>query len=61
MKKIWMLFDGRYRTDEDSAVCYEVCGTLEEAKKGADSYGDDNLIVEAKVVGTEITDSKILN
>jgi hypothetical protein len=59
--KIWMLFDGRYRTDEDRAVCYEVCETLKEAKDNADDYGTDTVIVEGETVGNEIRNSKIIN
>ena len=59
--KIWMLFDGRYRTDEDRAVCYEVCETLKEAKENADDYGDDTVIVEAEEEDNLISGSKIVN
>lgn len=59
--KIWMLFDGRYRTDEDRAVCYEVCETLKEAKENADDYGDDTVIVEAIEENNIISNSKIIN
>lgn len=59
--KIWMLFDGRYRTDEDRAVCYEVCETLIKAKENADDYGDDTVIVEAIEENNIISASKIIN
>ena len=59
--KIWMLFDGRYRTDEARAVCYEVCETLKEAKENADDYGDDTVIVEAVEENNVISDSNIVN
>lgn len=59
--KIWMLFDGRYRTDEDRAVCYEVCDTLKEAKENANDYGDDTVIVEGETFENEIRNSKIIN
>lgn len=59
--KIWMLFDGRYRNDEDRAVCYEVCETLKEAKENADDYGDDTVIVEAVEENNVISGSKIVN
>lgn len=59
--KIWMLFDGRYRTDEDRAVCYEVCDTFKEAKENADDYGDDTVIVEAVEENNVISESKIVN
>ena len=59
--KIWMLFDGRYRTDEDRAICYEVCETLKEAKENADDYGDDTVIIEAVEENNVISGSKIVN
>jgi threonine aldolase len=59
--KIWMLFDGRYRTDEDKAVCYEVCETLKEAKENANNYGNDTVIVEAEEENNIISGSKIVN
>jgi hypothetical protein len=61
IRKVWMLFDGRYRTDEDAAVCFEVCDTLKEAKENALDYGDDTVIVEGDLYGREIRNSKIIN
>lgn len=59
--KQWMLFDGRYRTQNDDAICYEVCDSLKEAKENAIDYGDDTVIVEACIVGNVIMSSKIVN
>lgn len=59
--KIWMLFDGRYRTDEDRAICYEVCETLNEAKRNSRDYGNDTVIVEAFEENNVISGSKIIN
>ena len=59
--KIWMLFDGRYRTDEDRSVCFEICKTLKEAKDNADDYGDDTVIVEGEILGNKISNLKIIN
>lgn len=59
--KIWLLFDGRYITDKDRSVCYEVCETLKEAKENANDYGDDTVIVEAVKVNNVISGSKIVN
>jgi len=59
--KIWLLFDGRYRTDEDRAVCYEVCDTLKEAKQNAGDYGDDTVIVEGEDENNVISNCKIVN
>jgi len=60
MKK-WLLFDGRYRTDKDRAICLEMCDTLKEAKKNAPEYGDDTVIVECDAVRNELLNSKIIN
>ena len=59
--KIWILFDSRYRTDEDRAICYEVCKTLKEAKDNADNYETGTVIVEAETFGNEIRNLKIIN
>lgn len=48
-EKIFVLFDGRYLTDQDRAICYEVCNTLKEAKSSARDYGTDTVIVEAEL------------
>lgn len=42
----YSLRDGRYYTDPDRAVCYEVCDTLKEARKTAPDYGTDTVIVK---------------
>jgi len=60
MEKLWILFDGRYRTDEDRAVCYEVCETLKEAKENAGDYGDDTVIVECIKQGNKLHNQKLL-
>ena len=59
--KTWLLFDARYRTDEDSANCYEVCDNLKEAQENAPDYGDDTVIVEYDLVGNELENPKIIN
>jgi hypothetical protein len=61
MKKQWLLFDGRYRTDEDRAICFEVCDSLDEAQKTAPDYGDDTVIVEFDLMGNELRNGKIIN
>lgn len=43
---VYELYDGRYLTDPDRAVCYEVCQTYAEAKKERKEYGDDTFIVK---------------
>lgn len=60
-RKQWMLFDGRYRSDEDRATCYECCETLKEARMSAKDYGDDTVIVEAEVEDGVIKNTKIVN
>ncbi len=45
----YFLYDGRYLNDEDSAICYEVYDSLEEAKQTAPEYGDDTVIVKTTV------------
>lgn len=35
----YFLYDERFYTDEDSATCFEVCETLEEAREAAPDYG----------------------
>ena len=59
--KVYLLFDGRYRTDEDSAICFEYCETLKEAKENCNDYGDDTVIVEYNENNKKLTNPKILN
>lgn len=40
------LFDGRYPTNPDRAICFEVCETLEEARENRLGWGDDTVIVK---------------
>lgn len=58
-EKIWFIFDSRYLTDPDSAICFEVCGSLKEAKESAEDYGDA-VIVQGSDVGGVITYDKIV-
>ena len=60
-KYYWGLFDGRFRTDEDRAICYEVCDTLGEAKQSLNDYGGETVLVEMEVEGDIIINTKILN
>ena len=60
MKK-WMIFDARYHTDEDRAICLSICTSLREAVREAPDYGNGNVIVEATIVGKEIFSKKIVN
>lgn len=63
MKKQYkfLLFDGRYRTDEDRAICYEVCDSLKEAKKNMLDYGTDTVIVKSEISGNNLINSEIIN
>lgn len=56
----YFLYDGRYRTNEDKSCCYEVCRTLNEAKKSAKEYGDDTVIVECDIINNKVFTKKIL-
>ena len=59
--KTWLLFDGRYRTDEDRAMCLEMCDSLEEAKGNAPDYGNDTVIVEYDMKGDVLENPEIIN
>jgi len=64
MKYLYLLYDSRYRTDEDSAICLEVCDSLKEAKENAPDYGNDVVIVkykESKIDKRQIERVKIMN
>jgi hypothetical protein len=39
MKIDYIIYDERYLTDPDSATCYEVCDTLNEARNSGPDYG----------------------
>lgn len=60
-KKQYLLFDGRYRTDEDRAICYAVYDTEKEAKKECKEFGDDTVIVEFDLKDKILTKCKIIN
>jgi hypothetical protein len=43
MSKKYFLYDGRYRSNPDRAVCYEVCDSKKEARKNAlDNFRSNN-------------------
>ncbi len=44
--KKWVIYDGRYHTDEDSAQIAVVCDSLKEAEKEMRKFPDDYVIVE---------------
>jgi len=62
--KEYFLYDNRYYHDPDSAICFEVCETLREARANGPDYGDA-VIVEtiSKKVGArtfDVVSSKIV-
>ena len=61
MKYLYLLYDARYRYDEDTATLFEVCDTLQEAKENAPDYGDDTVIVKYKLADGIIEPVEILN
>jgi hypothetical protein len=61
VETVWMLFDGRYLSNPDRAVCYEVCTSVKEARQNAPDYGNDTVIVKGHVCDGEFVASKIVN
>lgn len=61
METIYILYDGRYRTNPDRATCFEVCDSEFEARDTANEYGNDTVIVKAQLNGKIITNSEIIN
>ena len=61
MEKKYLIYDSRYRTNPDKAICFDVCDTLKEAEKNIAEYGDNNVVVEYEVNGKEIINPKIVN
>jgi hypothetical protein len=57
----YFLYDGRYRSNEDKAIVYEVCKTLFEAKKSCNDYGYDTVIVECEIINNKVVKKKIIN
>ena len=43
----YMIYDGRYNTDPDSALVCCCCETLKEAKEMRPEYGSDAYIVDS--------------
>ena len=44
----YMIYDGRYNSDPDSALVCCCCETLKEAKEMRPEYGSDACIVDSK-------------
>lgn len=44
----YLIMDGRWHTDPDNSVCFEVCDTKEEANKRKKNYGTDCVILESE-------------
>jgi hypothetical protein len=65
MKTEYFIYDERYYSDPDSAIVYEVCETLKEARRNGPDYGG---FVIVKTVGKktgkrsyEVVSSEIVN
>ena len=58
--KIYLLYDARYLTVEDSATLYEIYNSKREVEKNSHDYGSDTVIVEADIVGKQILNEKII-
>jgi hypothetical protein len=48
MKK-YLIYDGRYHSDPDSAMVMCMCDTLAEAQKDSPDYGSDCVIEENEI------------
>lgn len=59
MKKVYLIYDARYRYDEDAATLFEACYTLEEAIENHKDYGNDTVIVECDLVEDKLHNPKI--
>jgi len=56
----YCLYDGRFITNPERAICYECCESLKEARKNKDDYGDDTVIVKTTIKGVEIVNQEII-
>ncbi len=43
----WLVMDGRYHTDPDSAIVLSACDTEQEAIEDAKMYGDCSVIIHS--------------
>ena len=59
-KKVYCLYDGRYLTDPDSAIVFEVCRDLGQAKENKDDYGNNTVIVEYDEIDNRLVNPKII-
>ena len=57
---IYMLYDGRYYNDPDSAIVFEVCESLKEAKESAPDHGTNTAIVKARCEGSMIVEKTLI-
>ena len=46
IKVVYAIYDARYLTDEDTAICFDVCDTLKEVREVMNDYGNDVVIVK---------------
>ena len=58
--KHYVLFDGRYTNDPDSAIVYDVCDTLEEAQESKRESFTDAVIVEETVEEFDVNQYRVL-
>lgn len=61
MKKAYLIYDARYRYDEDAATVFEVCDTVDEAEDNHKDYGNDTVIVEYDMDEVGLYNPKIKN
>jgi hypothetical protein len=54
MKIAFALYDGKYQTDKDNSICYEIVDTIEEAREDRTDFGDDTVIVKMHGIQVKI-------
>ena len=47
--KVWIIYDGRFHHDPDSASIVEVCHSRREAKQSMRNHPSDYVVVETEV------------
>ena len=45
-KIVYTLWDARYLTDPDRAICFDTCENIREVRSVMSDYGDDTVIVK---------------
>lgn len=54
-KRVYVIYDARYKTNPDRATVMETCDTLGEARRNAPDYGDDCVIVRYHLEGSALS------